>query len=39
MVRPNRGGICHTKNTKGEPRDCYYRKIDLNTLALENLDP
>jgi hypothetical protein len=39
IVRPNRGGICHTKNTKGEPRDCYYRKIDLNTLALENLDP
>jgi phosphoribosyl-AMP cyclohydrolase len=39
MVRPNRGGICHTKNQKGEPRDCYYRKIDLNTLALENLDP
>ena len=39
IVRPNRGGICHTKNTKGEPRDCYYRKIDLNTLALENLNP
>jgi phosphoribosyl-AMP cyclohydrolase len=39
IVRPNRGGICHTKNQKGEPRDCYYRKIDLNTLALENLDP
>lgn len=39
IVRPNRGGICHTKNTKGEPRDCYYRKIDLGTLALENLDP
>jgi len=39
IVRPNRGGICHTKNTKGQPRDCYYRKIDLNTLALENLNP
>ena len=39
IVRPNRGGICHTKNTKGEPRDCYYRKINLDTLELENLDP
>ena len=39
IVRPNRGGICHTKNTKGEPRDCYYRKIDLETRELENLDP
>jgi phosphoribosyl-AMP cyclohydrolase len=39
IVRPNRGGICHTKNAGGKPRDCYYRKIDLNTLKLENLDP
>lgn len=30
VVRPNRGGICHTKNKKGEPRNCYYRKIDLD---------
>ena len=39
IVRPNRGGICHTKNTTGEPRDCYYRKIDFDTLKLENLNP
>jgi len=39
IVRPNRGGICHTKNTKGEPRDCYYRKIDLETRELENTNP
>jgi phosphoribosyl-AMP cyclohydrolase len=39
IVRPNRGGICHTKNEKGEPRDCYYRKINLETRALENLNP
>jgi phosphoribosyl-AMP cyclohydrolase len=39
IVRPNRGGICHTKNKSGEPRDCYYRKINLDTLELENLDP
>ena len=30
FVRPNRGGICHTKNESGEPRNCYYRKIDLD---------
>jgi phosphoribosyl-AMP cyclohydrolase len=39
VVRPNRGGICHTKNTKGQPRDCYYRKINFETRELENLDP
>lgn len=38
-VRPVRGGICHTKNTKGKARDCYYRKITSKTLELENLDP
>ncbi len=39
VVRPNRGSICHTKNKNGEPRDCYYRRIDLDTQELENLDP
>ena len=39
IVRPRRGGICHTKNQKGEPRNCYYRRIDLDTRALTNLDP
>lgn len=39
VVRPNRGSICHTKNKAGEPRDCYYRRIDLETNALQNLDP
>ena len=38
-VRPNRGGICHTRNTAGEPRNCYYRRLDFATGALENLDP
>ncbi len=38
-VRPKRGGICHTKNRRGEPRNCYYRRIDLNNLTLENIDP
>jgi phosphoribosyl-AMP cyclohydrolase len=39
IVRPRRGGICHTKNRAGTPRNCYYRRIHLDTLALENLDP
>lgn len=39
VVRPNRGSICHTKNEKGEPRDCYYRRIDFETQKLVNLDP
>ncbi len=39
IVRPRRGGICHTKNQKAEPRNCYYRRIDPDTLALENTDP
>lgn len=38
-VRPRRGGICHTKNGAGEPRNCYYRRINFETGALENLDP
>jgi phosphoribosyl-AMP cyclohydrolase len=32
-------GICHTKNEQGEPRNCFYRKINLDTLELENLNP
>ena len=39
IVRPCRGGICHTKNAKGEPRNCYYRRIDFDTLALTNVNP
>ena len=39
IVRPRRGGICHTRNRQGAPRNCYYRRINLETLALENLDP
>lgn len=38
-VRPCRGGICHTKNKSGAPRNCYYRRIDFDTLRLENVDP
>ena len=39
-VRPSAGGICHTKNIRGEPRaSCYYRRLNLATMELENLDP
>lgn len=38
-VRPRRGGICHTRNSAGAPRNCYYRRIDPDTGRLENLDP
>lgn len=38
-VRPRRGGICHTKNKSGEPRNCYYRRINMDDLSLENTDP
>ena len=38
-VRPRRGGICHTRNAGGAPRNCYYRRIDPATGRLENLDP
>ena len=38
-VRPRRGGICHTRNHAGQPRNCYYRRLDLDTGRLENLDP
>src|SRR3989442_8663277 len=36
-VRPHRGGICHTKNAAGQPRNCYYRRLDLETGELEQL--
>jgi phosphoribosyl-AMP cyclohydrolase len=39
VVRPRRGGICHTRNQAGQPRNCYYRRLDFATGRLENLDP
>jgi phosphoribosyl-AMP cyclohydrolase len=38
-VRPRRGGICHTKNQRGQARNCYYRLLDLESGALLNQDP
>ena len=39
LVRPRRGGICHTKNRNGKPRNCYYRRLNFETWQLENIDP
>ena len=39
MVRPEKGKICHTRNSKGEARNCYYRRLDPETGELVNLDP
>lgn len=38
-VRPRRGGICHTKNLRGEARNCYYRRIDFGSMRLSNINP
>ena len=38
-VKPRRNGICHTRNRQGLPRNCYYRKLNFETMELENLDP
>ena len=38
-VRPRRSNICHTRNHNNQPRNCFYRRICQDTLALENLDP
>ena len=38
-VRPRHGRICHTTNQQASPRNCFYRRINLETSALENLDP
>jgi phosphoribosyl-AMP cyclohydrolase len=37
-VRPHRGGICHTRNGGGMSRDCFYRRLDLDTRTLVHLD-
>ncbi|MDR2752768.1 MAG: phosphoribosyl-AMP cyclohydrolase [Oscillospiraceae bacterium] len=36
LVRPVKGGICHTKDADGDNRrSCYYRKLNMETGALE----
>ena len=35
----DRAGMCHTANRDGKPRNCFYRRIDLDSLRLENTNP
>jgi phosphoribosyl-AMP cyclohydrolase len=39
VVRPKGEGICHTRNRAGHARNCYYRRLDLDTGVLKNLNP
>jgi phosphoribosyl-AMP cyclohydrolase len=39
LVSPKAGGICHTFNAKGKARNCYYRRLNLKTGELENMNP
>lgn len=38
-VRPRRGDICHTKNIAGQPRNCFYRRLDFESGSLVNTNP
>jgi len=39
LVRPMQGGMCHTKDAQGEyRRGCYYRKVNAETGALEEME-
>ena len=39
LVNPKKEGICHTYNSRGEARDCFYRRFNLATGILENVNP
>ena len=39
LVRPKGEGICHTRNAEGRARNCYYRRLDLESGLLEHMDP
>ncbi len=39
FVRPKGEGICHTRDRTGKPRNCYYRKLDLDKGTLTNTNP
>ena len=38
-VRPKGEGICHTYNSRKEARNCFYRRLNLETGTLENINP
>lgn len=37
MATPDKGNICHT-SYNGEPNNCYYRELDMDTMKLINLN-
>jgi phosphoribosyl-AMP cyclohydrolase len=39
MVKGKAEGICHTYNKSGKSRNCFYRKLNMKNLILENIDP
>jgi phosphoribosyl-AMP cyclohydrolase len=39
LVRSRGEGICHTRNHSGRARNCFYRRLDLESGGLENVDP
>jgi phosphoribosyl-AMP cyclohydrolase len=39
LVLPKREGICHTRNSRGRARNCYYRRLNMDSGVLENMDP
>jgi len=39
FVNPKREGICHTYNSKGKARNCFYRRLNPITGVLENTNP
>lgn len=38
-VKPRAGGICHTKNKAGKHRNCFYRRLDNESMKLININP
>jgi phosphoribosyl-AMP cyclohydrolase len=38
-VNPKGEGICHTYNLKGHARNCFYRRLNIITGVLENINP
>jgi phosphoribosyl-AMP cyclohydrolase len=39
VVNPKGEGICHTYNSKGKARNCFYRRLNMKTGKLENTNP
>lgn len=38
IVRSRGEGICHTRNSQGNARNCYYRSLNLDTGRLDFID-